>query len=57
MEKWTEEILGDLFSEKQFRAQLCYFEDIDYTEEVEFISKSVATDEIKNMLIQYGTTF
>lgn len=25
-------IFGDLFSEKLFRAQLCYFNDIDYTE-------------------------
>lgn len=30
-------IFGQLFSEKQFRAQLMYFKDIDYTEEIEFL--------------------
>ena len=33
----SKKIYGDLFSEKQFRAQLAYFEDIDYTEEVDFL--------------------
>ena len=33
----SKNIYGDLFSEKQFRAQLAYFEDIDYTEEVDFL--------------------
>ncbi|MBQ9469712.1 MAG: nucleotidyl transferase AbiEii/AbiGii toxin family protein [Bacteroidales bacterium] len=31
------EIFGDLFSEKLFRSQLCYFDDIDYTEAVDYI--------------------
>lgn len=30
----TESIFGDLFSEKLFRQQLCYFEDIDFSEKV-----------------------
>ena len=30
-------IFGDLFSEKLFRAQLSFFDDVDYTEEVEYI--------------------
>ncbi len=30
-------IYKSLFSEKLFRAQLCYFDDIDYSEEVDFI--------------------
>lgn len=34
----AQSIFGELFSEKLFRAQLCYFEDIDYSEEVEFLS-------------------
>lgn len=29
------EIFGDLFSEKLFRAQLSYFDDVDYTEEAD----------------------
>lgn len=43
-------IFGDLFSEKQFRAQLMYFDDIDYTEEVEYISTHPSVDEIKETL-------
>ena len=38
-------IFGDLYSEKMFRAQLCYFEDVDYTEEVDYIIPNPPTDE------------
>lgn len=31
------EIFGEEFSEKLFRAQLCYFEDVDYSEEVDWL--------------------
>ncbi|HNM33980.1 MAG TPA: nucleotidyl transferase AbiEii/AbiGii toxin family protein [Chitinophagaceae bacterium] len=55
--KRATEIFGDLFSEKQFRAQLCYFEDVDYTEEIEFIYKPIAQTEIKNRLIQLASQF
>ena len=45
------EIFGDLFSEKLFRAQLSYFDDVDYTEEVEFIiDNPPSNDEIKASL-------
>jgi hypothetical protein len=43
-------IFGELFSEKQFRAQLMYFDDIDYTEEVEYLSAHPGIDEIKEVL-------
>lgn len=55
--KRAAEIFGDLFSEKQFRAQLCYFDDVDYTEEVEFICKPVSQTEIKNRLTQLASQF
>ena len=45
-------IYGQLFSEKLFRAQLCYFEDIDYSEEVEFLVKQPSDNEIKEFLIE-----
>ncbi len=48
-------IFGELFSEKLFRAQLSYFEDIDYSESVEFLMPSVSQDEIKNFLIHEAT--
>ena len=47
------EIFGDLFSEKLFRAQLSYFDDVDYTEEVEYLVKDPpSNDEIKRFLTQ-----
>ena len=38
-------LFGDLDSEKIFRAQLCYFEDVDYTEEVDYLITAPPTDE------------
>ena len=38
-------LFGDLYSEKMFRAQLCYFEDVDYTEEVDYLITAPPTDE------------
>ena len=45
------DIFGQLFSEKLFRAQLCYFDDIDYSESVEFLNQPVPQEVIKNFLI------
>lgn len=44
-------LYGELFSEKLFRAQLSYFEDIDYSEPVEYLIPAVPDDEIKKFLI------
>jgi len=47
------ELFGDLFSEKLFRAQLSFFDDIDYAEQVEWLVANPPTDEdIKNRLAQ-----
>lgn len=44
-------IFGELFSEKMFRTQLCYFDDIDYTEAVDWLVSNPPTDdEIKQAL-------
>ncbi len=51
----AKEIFGSFFNEKLFREQLSYFEDIDYSEEVEYVSKGVSDDEIKNFLINIAT--
>lgn len=48
-------LFGQLFSEKLFRAQLSYFDDIDYTEPVEFLVQPVPIDEIKSFLIDKAT--
>jgi len=47
----AKEIYSQLFSEKLFRAQLAYFDDIDYTEPVEFMTHTVHDEEIKSFLI------
>ncbi len=48
-------LFGQLFSEKLFRAQLCYYEDIDYTEQIEFVGPSVAASEIRDFLTDQAT--
>jgi hypothetical protein len=45
------EIFGQLFSEKLFRAQLSYFKDIDYQEQVEYLVEPVSDTEIKDFLL------
>lgn len=50
------EIYGDLFSDKLFRSQLSYFEDVDYSEEVDYIIPSPPSDDgIKQYLIEIST--
>lgn len=45
------EIFDQLFSPKLFRAQLSYFQDINYLEPVEYLIPSPSEDEIKQFLI------
>jgi len=49
-------LFGKEFSSKLFRQQLSYFEDIDYTESVEFIAESVPEAIIKELLIDIATS-
>lgn len=52
----AQEIFGELFSEKMFRIQLCYFEDIDYSEEVFYMPNIEVKDtEIKAYLTKLAT--
>lgn len=51
----ADEIFGQLFSEKLFRTQLCFFDDIDHSETVEYIVQPVADDDIKAFLIKEAT--
>jgi len=51
----SEEIFGPEFNEKNFRAQLAYFEDIDYSEKVIFSEGFEVSDEkIKEKLLEYS---
>ena len=48
-------LFGELYSEKMFRAQLCYFEDIDYTEAVDYlIPNPPSDDEIMHALMAFA---
>lgn len=45
-------VFNELFAEKLFRAQLCFFDDVDYTERVEFMGIPVSEEEIKAFLTE-----
>jgi hypothetical protein len=49
------EIFDQLFSEKLFRAQLSYFQDIDYAEEIDYLVPVVSSKEIKEFLTNIST--
>lgn len=50
------QIYGELYSEKMFRSQLCYFNDIDYSEAVDWLVPIAPTDEeIKSALTEFAT--
>lgn len=49
------EIYGQLFSEKMFRIQLSYFDDIDYSEEVVYLKHKIDDNGIKDFLIEIST--
>jgi len=50
IEKRGEEIFGNNFSRKLFREQLTYFDDIDYTEVLEYTGQKINDEEIKDYL-------
>ena len=50
------QIFGNLYSEKMFRSQLCYFDDVDYTEAVDWLIPNPPTEEqIKQVLTEFAT--
>ena len=52
----AQSIFGDLFSEKLFRAQLSFYNDVDYSEEVEYIIDTPpSNDEVKSVLTRLST--
>ncbi len=54
--KRAKKIFMDDFNKKLFRQQILYFEDIDYSEKIEYVSKGISDDEIKRFLINIATT-
>jgi hypothetical protein len=51
------EIFGELFPEKLFRAQLSFFDDIDYTEEVDYMIEKVPESVVKSFLADKSVDF
>ena len=52
----AEGLFGELFSAKMFRIQLSFFDDVDYSEEVEYlISEPPSNQEIKSYLTEIST--
>ena len=50
------EIFGTYFNEKLFREQLCFFDDIDFSEKVEYMGDEINEEEIKKVLVDTATT-
>jgi hypothetical protein len=48
-------LFGATFNGKLFKEQLCYFEDINYEEEIIFLDKPILKEEIKRFLIKAAT--
>lgn len=47
----AEKIFGNNFNSRLFAEQLCYFEDIDFSEEMEYLSVGPDTEKIKAFLV------
>ena len=56
IETRAKKMFGDVFNEKLFREQLSYFQDIDYSEEVEFVSNAPGNEDIKAYLSEVAFT-
>ena len=51
------EMFGEEFNEKIFRVQLSYFEDIDYSEAVEYVEGFRISDEtVRDQLIRFSVS-
>ena len=48
-------LFGAYYNEKLFREQLCYFQDVDYSEKVDFVVQAVSDEEIKKFLTDIAT--
>ena len=55
--KKADEIFGELFSEKLFRAQLSFHDDIDYSESIDYITEPVSDYDIKQYLVNSALNF
>jgi hypothetical protein len=52
----AEKIFQWSYNEKLLREQLCYFEDIEFSEEVEYIGKEIPQEKIQKYLEEIATS-
>jgi len=52
----SKDLFGVYYNEKLFREQLCYFQDVDYSEKVDFVVQAVSDEEIKQFLTDIATS-
>ncbi len=50
------ELFNVYFNEKLFREQLCFFDDIDYSEKVDYMGEDVDENMIKDFLVDVATS-
>lgn len=50
------DIFGSYFNEKLLREQLCFFDDIDYSEKVEYVCEEINDQEIRDVLSDIAIT-
>jgi len=52
VEKRATEIFGTIFSPKLFRSQLIYFDDLDFSQKIDYIGQNTTHDELEGFLIK-----
>ncbi len=55
IERRAGELYASVFNEKLFREQLSYFEDVDFTEKIDFMDEKISEDIIKDFLTNVAT--
>ena len=49
-------IFGVYFNEKLFREQLCFFDDVDYSEKIDYMGDDIPEKQIKKFLVEIATS-
>ncbi len=55
LSKKATNIFGVYFNEKLFREQLCFFEDVDYSEKVDYLKETIKDEDVKEALVHIAT--
>jgi hypothetical protein len=52
----SKDLFEAYYNEKFFREQLCYFQDIDYSEKVDFVGQPVPDEQVREFLTTAATS-